>query len=80
MQGEPALRGRHIDRLYLDNTHCHPEQALPSRQLATRQAAHLIRTHPQHHVVIGECRAALAFPLARPLGSVCPLETQNHSR
>ncbi|XP_041323617.1 5' exonuclease Apollo [Pyrgilauda ruficollis] len=53
MQGEPALRGRHIDRLYLDNTHCHPERALPSRALATRQAARLIRAHPQHHVVIG---------------------------
>ncbi|XP_074420139.1 5' exonuclease Apollo [Larus michahellis] len=53
MQGEPALRGRHIDRLYLDNTHCHPHRPLPSRQHATRQAAHLIRAHPQHHVVIG---------------------------
>ncbi|NXP16809.1 DCR1B exonuclease, partial [Scytalopus superciliaris] len=53
MQGEPLLRGRHIDRLYLDNTHCHPERALPSRQLATHQAARLIRAHPRHHVVIG---------------------------
>ncbi|XP_068029205.1 5' exonuclease Apollo [Anomalospiza imberbis] len=53
MQDEPALRGRHIDRLYLDNTHCHPQRALPSRALATRQAAHLIRAHPQHRVVIG---------------------------
>ncbi|XP_031988789.1 5' exonuclease Apollo [Corvus moneduloides] len=53
MQSEPALRGRHIDRLYLDNTHCHPQRALPSRALATHQAAHLIRAHPQHHVVIG---------------------------
>nr|XP_030147731.3 5' exonuclease Apollo isoform X1 [Taeniopygia guttata] len=53
MQDEPALRGRHIDRLYLDNTHCQPQRALPSRALATRQAAHLIRAHPQHHVVIG---------------------------
>ncbi|NWS79789.1 DCR1B exonuclease, partial [Toxostoma redivivum] len=53
MQCEPALRGRHIDRLYLDNTHCHPQRALPSRALATRQAARLIRAHPQHHVVIG---------------------------
>ncbi|NXO74623.1 DCR1B exonuclease, partial [Phainopepla nitens] len=53
MQCEPALRGRHIDRLYLDNTHCHPRRALPSRALATRQAARLIRAHPQHHVVIG---------------------------
>ncbi|NXY00433.1 DCR1B exonuclease, partial [Centropus bengalensis] len=53
MQGEPALRGRHIDRLYLDNTHCHPQRALPSRHCATRQAAHIIRSHPQHHVIIG---------------------------
>ncbi|NXF10104.1 DCR1B exonuclease, partial [Smithornis capensis] len=60
MQGEPLLRDRHIDRLYLDNTHCHPQRALPSRQLATRQAARLIRAHPQHHVVIGECH--LPFP------------------
>ncbi|NXQ35032.1 DCR1B exonuclease, partial [Alaudala cheleensis] len=53
MKGEPALRGRHIDCLYLDNTHCQPQRALPSRELATRQAAHLIRAHPQHRVVIG---------------------------
>ncbi|XP_062365818.1 5' exonuclease Apollo [Cinclus cinclus] len=53
MQCEPVLRGRHIDRLYLDNTHCHPQRVLPSRALATRQAARLIRAHPQHHVVIG---------------------------
>ncbi|NXK34381.1 DCR1B exonuclease, partial [Piprites chloris] len=53
MQGEPLLRGRHIDRLYLDNTHCDPQRALPSRQLATHQAACLIRAHPHHHVVIG---------------------------
>ncbi|XP_069731939.1 5' exonuclease Apollo [Phaenicophaeus curvirostris] len=53
MQDEPVLQGRHIDRLYLDNTHCHPQRPLPSRQHATRQAAHLIRSHPQHHVVIG---------------------------
>ncbi|NXA18160.1 DCR1B exonuclease, partial [Ibidorhyncha struthersii] len=53
MRGEPALQGRHIDRLYLDNTHCHPHRPLPSRQHATRQAAHVIRTHPRHQVVIG---------------------------
>ncbi|NWS77384.1 DCR1B exonuclease, partial [Crotophaga sulcirostris] len=53
MQGEPALQGRHIDRLYLDNTHCHPQRPLPSRHDATRQAARLIRRHPRHHVVIG---------------------------
>ncbi|NXD77741.1 DCR1B exonuclease, partial [Halcyon senegalensis] len=53
MQGEPALRGRHIDRLYLDNTHCHPGRLLPSRQHATRQAARVIRAHPRHRVVVG---------------------------
>ncbi|XP_033925652.1 5' exonuclease Apollo [Melopsittacus undulatus] len=53
MQGEPVLRGRHIDRLYLDNTHCNPQQSLPSRQQATHQAVRIIRQHPQHQVVIG---------------------------
>ncbi|KAM9596009.1 5' exonuclease Apollo [Morphnus guianensis] len=53
MRGEPALRGRRVDRLYLDNTHCHPHRPLPSRQHATRQAAHVIRAHPRHQVVIG---------------------------
>ncbi|KAM4646073.1 5' exonuclease Apollo isoform 2-T2 [Amazona ochrocephala] len=53
MQGEPVLRGRHIDRLYLDNTHCNPQRLLPSRQHATHQAARIIRKHPQHQVVIG---------------------------
>lgn len=69
MQGEPALRGRRIDRLYLDNTHCQPHRALPSRALATRQAARLIRAHPQHHVVIGECSATLPPALCPP----CPV-------
>ncbi|NWW84792.1 DCR1B exonuclease, partial [Rhynochetos jubatus] len=53
MKDEPLLTGRHVDRLYLDNTHCDPQQALPSRQQATHQAASIIRAHPQHHVVIG---------------------------
>ncbi|XP_025933127.1 5' exonuclease Apollo [Apteryx mantelli] len=53
MQQEPALRGRHLDRLYLDNTHCHPGRSLPSRRRAARLAARLIRAHPRHHVVVG---------------------------
>ncbi|NXK50432.1 DCR1B exonuclease, partial [Chauna torquata] len=53
MQREPALRGRRIDRLYLDNTNCHLHRPLPSRRCATRQAAHIIRTHPRHRVVVG---------------------------
>lgn len=73
MQGEPALRGRHIDCLYLDNTHCQPQRALPSRALATRQAARLIRAHPQHHVVIGECSAALPPASTAPAGAGVPL-------
>ncbi|NXL93009.1 DCR1B exonuclease, partial [Alectura lathami] len=53
MQGELALRGRRIDRLYLDNTYGHLRRPLPSRSCATRLAAQVIRQHPQHHVVIG---------------------------
>ncbi|NXC49653.1 DCR1B exonuclease, partial [Penelope pileata] len=53
MQDEPLLRGRHIDRLYLDNTHCGLQQPLPPRHRAVLQAARLIRQHPQHHVVFG---------------------------
>ncbi|XP_061327968.1 5' exonuclease Apollo [Pezoporus flaviventris] len=53
MQGEAVLRGRHIDRLYLDNTHCNPQRSLPSRQHATHEAARIIRKHPRHQVVIG---------------------------
>ncbi|XP_030321389.1 5' exonuclease Apollo isoform X2 [Calypte anna] len=70
MQGELALRGRHIDCLYLDNTHCHPHRALPSRHRATCQAARIIRAHPQHHVVIGECPR---LPLRSPRQAVLPL-------
>lgn len=55
MQHEPVLRGRRIDRLYLDTTHCRPCQPLPSRSCAARQAARLIRAHPSHRVVVGEC-------------------------
>ncbi|NWH86085.1 DCR1B exonuclease, partial [Aegithalos caudatus] len=68
MQDEPALRGRHIDYLYLDNTHCYPQRALPSREVATRQAVDLIRAHPHHYVVIGLYtlgKEALLVDLAR---------------
>lgn len=58
MRHEPVLRGRRIDRLYLDTTHCRPCQPLPSRSCAARQAARLIRAHPSHRVVVGECRLA----------------------
>ncbi|KAM8795945.1 5' exonuclease Apollo [Eudromia elegans] len=53
MRREPALSGRRLDRLYLDNTHCEPGRPLPSRRCAARLAARLIREHPQHRVVVG---------------------------
>ena len=65
MQSEPALSGRRIDRLYLDNTNCRPQRALPSRSRAAHQAAQLIRQHPQHRVVIGE--RCCPEPFLRPL-------------
>ncbi|RLV96919.1 hypothetical protein DV515_00012262 [Chloebia gouldiae] len=67
-----AVMGRRIDRLYLDNTHCQPQRALPSRALATRQAAQLIRAHPRHHVVIGVYslgKEALLVDLALEFGT-----------
>ncbi|NWY03233.1 DCR1B exonuclease, partial [Nothoprocta ornata] len=53
MRQEPALRGRRLDRLYLDTTHCEPGRLLPSRRCAAHQAVRLIRDHPRHHVVVG---------------------------
>ncbi|XP_061592250.1 5' exonuclease Apollo [Cololabis saira] len=42
-----------IDVLYLDNTNCDPNRTLPSRQKATQQIKEIIRSHPNHNVVIG---------------------------
>ncbi|XP_070765920.1 5' exonuclease Apollo [Enoplosus armatus] len=42
-----------IDVLYLDNTNCDPNRTLPSRQRATQQIKEIIRSHPNHNVVIG---------------------------
>ncbi|XP_036894608.1 5' exonuclease Apollo isoform X2 [Sturnira hondurensis] len=54
MLKEPALSlGKQIHTLYLDNTNCNPDLALPSQQEATRQIVELIRKHPQHNVKIG---------------------------
>ncbi|XP_030077051.1 5' exonuclease Apollo isoform X2 [Microcaecilia unicolor] len=54
MLKHPALNNRKtIDVLYLDNTNCSPDRALPSRQEATRQIVDLIRRHPEHDVMIG---------------------------
>nr|XP_033773790.1 5' exonuclease Apollo isoform X2 [Geotrypetes seraphini] len=54
MLKHPSLNNtKTIDVLYLDNTNCHPNRELPSRQEATRQIIDLIRRHPEHDVVIG---------------------------
>ncbi|XP_073326983.1 5' exonuclease Apollo [Pagrus major] len=54
MLREPCLRtNTTIDVLYLDNTNCDPNRTLPSRQRATQQIKEIIRSHPDHNVVIG---------------------------
>ncbi|XP_071332153.1 5' exonuclease Apollo [Trachinotus anak] len=54
MLREPCLRTNiTIDLLYLDNTNCDPNRTLPSRQRATQQIKEIIRSHPNHNVVIG---------------------------
>ncbi|XP_041654366.1 5' exonuclease Apollo [Cheilinus undulatus] len=54
MLREPCLRtNTTIDVLYLDNTNCDPNRTLPSRHQATQQIKEIIRSHPNHNVVIG---------------------------
>uniref|UniRef100_A0A3Q2SUZ2 5' exonuclease Apollo n=1 Tax=Fundulus heteroclitus TaxID=8078 RepID=A0A3Q2SUZ2_FUNHE len=54
MLREPCLRtSTAIDILYLDNTNCDPNRSLPSRQKATQEIKEIIRSHPDHNVVIG---------------------------
>ncbi|XP_040009893.1 5' exonuclease Apollo [Xiphias gladius] len=54
MLREPCLRtNTTIDVLYLDNTNCDPNRTLPSRQRATQQIKEIVRSHPNHDVVIG---------------------------
>ena len=48
-----AIKGKHFDTLYLDNTYCHPKCFFPSRSTATSTVLEIIRNHPQHTVVIG---------------------------
>ncbi|XP_037540131.1 5' exonuclease Apollo [Nematolebias whitei] len=54
MLREPCFRtNTTIDVLYLDNTNCDPNRTLPSRQQATQQIKEIIRSHPNHDIVIG---------------------------
>uniref|UniRef100_A0A1A7YH87 5' exonuclease Apollo n=1 Tax=Iconisemion striatum TaxID=60296 RepID=A0A1A7YH87_9TELE len=68
MLREPCLRtNTTIDVLYLDNTNCDPNRTLPSRQRATQQIKEIIRSHPDHNVVIGVYalgKESLLFELA----------------
>lgn len=53
MLRNPCLTSTTIDVLYLDNTNCDPNRSLPSRKQATQQIKEIIRSHPQHEIVIG---------------------------
>ena len=56
MLREPCLRNDiHIDLLYLDNTNCDPTRVLPTRERALEKIKEIIRSHPDHNVVIGKC-------------------------
>ena len=48
-----ATKGKKFDILYLDNTYCDPKCAFPSRSSATMTIMEIIRSHPQHKVIIG---------------------------
>lgn len=54
MLREPCLRtNTTIDVLYLDNTNCDPNRTLPTRKTATQQIKEIIRSHPNHNIVMG---------------------------
>ncbi|CAJ1085324.1 ' exonuclease Apollo [Xyrichtys novacula] len=54
MLREDCLRNNTtIDVLYLDNTNCDPNRTIPTRHRATQQIKEIIRSHPNHNVVIG---------------------------
>nr|XP_057939593.1 5' exonuclease Apollo-like [Doryrhamphus excisus] len=42
-----------INVLYLDNTNCDPNRIIPTRKQATQQIKEIIRSHPDHNVVLG---------------------------
>ncbi|XP_061907955.1 5' exonuclease Apollo isoform X1 [Entelurus aequoreus] len=42
-----------INVLYLDNTNCDPNRVIPTRKQATQQIKEIIRSHPDHNVVLG---------------------------
>ncbi|XP_019711470.1 5' exonuclease Apollo-like [Hippocampus comes] len=42
-----------IDVLYMDDTNCDPTRSIPSRKQAAQQIKEIIRSHPDHTVVLG---------------------------
>uniref|UniRef100_A0A3Q3D540 5' exonuclease Apollo n=1 Tax=Hippocampus comes TaxID=109280 RepID=A0A3Q3D540_HIPCM len=42
-----------IDVLYMDDTNCDPNRSIPSRKQAAQQIKEIIRSHPDHTVVLG---------------------------
>ncbi|XP_028590367.2 5' exonuclease Apollo [Podarcis muralis] len=73
LQQEPALKNsKLISSLYLDNTNCHPDIVIPSRQKATEQIKEVIRAHPHHQVKIGTYslgKESLLVELAKEFGT-----------
>ncbi|KAH1082901.1 hypothetical protein J1N35_022662 [Gossypium stocksii] len=48
-----ALKDDAVDVLYLDNTYCNPTFQFPPREVAAKQVADIISSHPDHDIVIG---------------------------
>ncbi|GER48201.1 DNA cross-link repair protein pso2/snm1 [Striga asiatica] len=48
-----ALKNDTLDVLYLDNTYCNPMYTFPSREVVAQQVVDIIKSHPNHDVVIG---------------------------
>ncbi|MBA0638571.1 hypothetical protein Godav_005430 [Gossypium davidsonii] len=48
-----ALKDDAVDVLFLDNTYCNPTFQFPPREVAVKQVADIISSHPDHDIVIG---------------------------
>ncbi|TYG95285.1 hypothetical protein E1A91_A11G245000v1 [Gossypium mustelinum] len=48
-----ALKDDAVDVLYLDNTYCNPTFQFPTREVAAKQVADIISSHPDHDIVVG---------------------------
>lgn len=52
MLDHPALKGKTVDQLYLDNTFAHPRFDFPPRAVAANLIGDIIERHPGHTVVV----------------------------